>query len=307
MDFMQKQIEQGSPFYLQLHYHAVHDSIEPKAPDAYFNQFNSDSYTLNNFFSHIFGVDYNVKRIVEFLKSHGEYENTMIVFTSDNGAMCAGAYDGHKTGSPLPGNTPFSGNKGNYYQGGIRVPMFVHWPLGIKESGISNQLVSTMDILPTAIDIAEGFIPDDIDGKSLVSLFHEPNSTKIHDHMLWAGLHSYRWGYLIRKTTKTHSNEANFAPPAWAIVQGDYLLRFTGILKPGVYLEYMSGRKPVIELFNIKNDPAELNNLARTMPEKVNEMAKVYFSESKDFKPPISWKKVKWEELLDSQDLIFKQ
>lgn len=306
MAFMGEQLDEGNPFYLQLHYHAVHDSLEPRAPDIYFNQFNSDSYTLNNFFAHIYGVDENVNRIVKFLKSKGQYENTMIVFTSDNGAMCAGSYNGHKTGSPLPGNAPFSGHKGNYYQGGMRVPMFVHWKNGIHETGIHEQLVSTMDILPTAIDVAGGKVPEGIDGKSLVPIFEDKNSAPIHDHLVWAGLQSYKWGYLIQKTTKSHSDEDKFAPPAWAIKQGDYLLRFTGIRKPGIYLDFMQGREAVLELFNIKSDPAELNNLAKIMPDKVNTLAKVYFSESKGFAPPVSWKKEKWNELVESQKLINK-
>lgn len=303
MNFMKDQIDEENPFYLQLHYHAVHDSIEPKAPDAYFNKFDSDSYTLNNFYAHIYGVDSNVKRIVEFLKSNGQYENTLIVFTSDNGAMCAGSYNGHKTGSPLPGNAPFSGHKGNYYQGGMRIPMFMHWPNEIKEPSISEELVSTMDILPSAIDVAGGTIPENIDGKSLVPMFREPD-LKIHDHLVWAGLQSNKWGYLIQNTTKTHSDEDKFAPPAWAIRKGVYLLRFTGVRESGVYLDCMQGREAMVELFNIKKDPSELRNLAKQFPRRVNELAKLYFSESKDFIAPVSWKKAKWDELVQSRELF---
>ena len=304
MNFMREQMDEGYPFYVQLHYHAVHDSLEPRAPDKYFNRFHSDSYTLNNFFAHIYGVDCNISRIVEFLKSKGQYKNTLIIFTSDNGAMCAGAYDGHKTGSPLPGNAPFSGHKGNYYEGGMRVPMFVHWPAGIKQTGIYKQLVSTMDILPTAIDVAGGEIPSSVDGKSLVPIFRDVDAPPIHDFLIWAGLQSNKWGYLIKNTTKTHANEDKFAPPAWAIRQGDYILRFTGKRVPGVYLDCLQGRERVVELFNLKNDPAERNNLAKSMPDKVNSMAKLYFSESKDFKPPVSWKMEKWEELVQSKELF---
>lgn len=304
MDFMEEQINTGNPFYVQLFYHAVHDSLEPKAPDMYFNRFDSDSYDLNNFFAHVYGVDFNVNRIIEFLKLKGVYENTMIVFTSDNGAMCEGPYNGIKTGSPLPGNTPFSGHKGNYYQGGIRIPLFIHWPGGIKNPDISDKLVSTMDILPTAIDVAGGKLPDGIDGRSLTPLFESNPVKEIHDHLIWAGIHSFQWGYLITKTTKTQINEAVHAPPAWAVVQGEFLLRFTGTLEPGIYLDYLKGRGPVIELFNIKDDPAELNNIAGELPQRVKEMAKIYFSESKDFRPPSKWEKKKWEELVNSKDLI---
>ncbi len=303
IDFMGDQLGKGKPFYVQLHYHAVHDSLEPKAPDIYLKNFNSGSFRLNNFFAHIYGVDFNVNRIVQFLKSKGQYENTLIVFTSDNGAMAAGAYDGNKTGSPLPGNTPFSGHKGTYFQGGIRVPFFMHWPNGIRKPEVSNQLVSTMDILPTAIDAIGAKVPEGIDGKSLLPLFENPDKI-VHDHLIWAGLHSYKWGYLIKKTTKTHTTEVKYAPPSWTIVKDGYLLRFIGKLEAGIYLDYLDGRGPVLELYDIKNDPAEQINLAGEMPGKVEEMAKIYFNESANFPPPDVWKRQKWEELVNSKSII---
>jgi uncharacterized sulfatase len=214
--------------------------------------------------------------------------------------MCGGKYDGHKTGSPLPGNTPFSGHKGNYYQGGFRIPMFMHWPNGINTPQVRHQLVSTMDILPTAIDIAGGRLPEKVDGKSLIPLI-ENNKASIHDHLFWSGIHSATWGYLITKTTKHHGNERPFAPPAWVIIKNDYLLRFIGTYQPGLLTDYMEGKDPVVELYNIKNDPAELNNIAKDKPETVHEMAKIYFGESKDFPSPISWKKEKWQELVGSK------
>ncbi len=304
MAFIEEQIDSKKPFYTQLHYNAVHDSLELKAPDAYFNKFDSENYHLNNFYAHIYGVDYNINRIVELLKSKGVYENTLIIFTSDNGAMCMGAYDGHKTGSPLPANAPFAGHKGNYYQGGIRVPMFVQWPAGIKQTGVSNQIVSTMDIIPTAIDVAGGTIPDGIDGKSLIPLFENLNGTSIHDHLIWAGSHGNGQGFLVKKTNKTHTTVGKFNPPAWVVIQGDYLLRFTGKLVPGIFLEHFEGRGAIIELYNIKLDPAERNNLAEKYPEKVKALSAYYFSESTSFLPPVGWDKNKWQELIDSKTLF---
>jgi uncharacterized sulfatase len=303
MDFMEEQIDGKHPFYVQLHYHAVHDSLEPRAPDIYFDRFDADNYHLNNFFAHIYGVDSNIKRMVEFLKSKGQYENTLIMFSSDNGAMSMGAYDGIKTGSPLPANAPFSGHKGTFYQGGIRVPMVAHWPDGIKHPGSVQQIVSTLDIIPTAIAATGGIIPEGIDGKSLLPLF-EDHGAVIHDHLIWAGAHASNQGFLVKKTNKTHRTAGRYGPPAWVVIQGDYLLRFVGVLVPGIYLEHMQGRGPVLELYNIKNDPAERINLAEQLPEKVAEMAKIYFEESGDFLPPATWSKEKYEELVHSESLL---
>lgn len=294
--FMDEQVGINKPFYVQLHYHAVHDSLEPMAPAKYLNKFKSDSFTLNNFYAHINGVDENVKRIVEYLKSKNEYENTIIIFTSDNGAMVAGTYDGHKTGSPLPGNAPYAGHKGTYMQGGIRVPMFIHWPAGIKKPAVIKQLVSAMDILPTALDVAGVTQPENLDGRSLKPMFTD-NSYVVHDKLVWAGIHSYKWGYLIKKTNKSHGTEVGFAPASWLIIKDGYMLRFTGKFDPNVYKENMNGRESLKELFNLNADPSETKNIADKMPEKVNELSNQYFLESKDFKPSATWPISKWKQL----------
>jgi len=304
MMFMETQIEDDQPFYVQLHYHAVHDSLEQVAPPVYFNRFDSDSHDLNNFYAHIYGVDYNIKKIVDFLKSKEQYENTLIIFTSDNGAQAHGPYDGIKRGSPLPANAPFSGHKGNYYQGGFRVPMFVHWPDRIREPATFDHLVSTLDILPSLIDVAGGSVPQGIDGKSLMPLLENRDQESFHDHLSWAGPHSYGYGFLVKKTTKNHHTEMPFSPPAWVVRKGDYLLRFVGTMEPGIYLEYLEGREPVFELFNIKNDPAERHNLALDMPDLVQEMAEIFFGESISFQSPAVWDRAKWEELKHSRAFL---
>jgi uncharacterized sulfatase len=304
MEVMKTSIADKKSFYVQLHYHAVHDSLEPKAPDKYYNKFDSDSYDLNNFYAHVNAVDENVNRIVEFLKSQNAFENTIIIFTSDNGAMAGGSYSGHKTGSPLPANAPFSGHKGTFYQGGFRIPMFVSWPKGIKHSRVSEVMVSTMDILPTAIDVAGGELPENIDGRSMLPIINNELDKPIHDYLIWSGLQSYKWGFLINKSTKDHSDEVDFAPPAWVVVKDDYLLRYTGVMEKGIYTDYMDGREPIVELFNIKNDPAERINLANRFPELIKEMSNLYFEESKDFPPPNDWKKSKWKELHNKESFL---
>ena len=306
LDFMEAQIGKKDPFYVQIHYHAVHDSIEPVAPKKYLDKFKSYSHHLNNFYAHINGVDQNVKRIVSFLKRNNLYENTIIVFTSDNGAMSGGVYNGHKTGSPLPGNAPFAGHKGNYFQGGIRVPLFFHWPSGIKIQGVSESLVSTMDILPSIIDLVGGTVPENLDGRSLRPIFEQSLKETVRQNLIWAGMQSNRWGFLITKSTKHHENEGEHAPPTWTIIEGNYLLRFTGVLEPGIYFDNMQGRKAVFELYNIKNDPGETMNILDKMPIKAMELAHAYFDKSKGFTTPQAWNKEKWLELGNSKNNLLK-
>ena len=290
LTFMKEQVIEQKPFYVQLHYHAVHDSLQPKAPDQYFNQFNSNSYDLNNFYAHLFGVDFNIQRLIDYLKSVGEFENTLIVFTSDNGAQAGGP-------SVLPGNAPFSGHKGTYFQGGFRVPMFLHWPQGMVGSHRLDQTVSTMDILPTMVDAAKGEIPKDLDGVSLLPLIRGVSDAPVHDHLIWAGIHSRAWGFLINTSYKTHTTEREFAPPSWVVKKDSFLLRYVGIIEPNVYEEQPEGGPPSMELFNINLDPEEGKNLAMEMPEKVNELSRIYYEEARNFPPPVVWAKSKWNEI----------
>ena len=288
--FINKQIIADRPFYVQLHYHAVHDSLQPKAPEKYYNQFNSDSYDLNNFYAHVYGVDQNINRITNYLKKENIYENTIIVFTSDNGAQAGGP-------SVLPGNAPFSGHKGTYFQGGIRVPMLVHWPQGIQRSKRSDLLVSTMDILPTIVETTGGILPGNLDGKSLLEIVKGDSNEPVRDHLVWAGLHSRAWGFLLNNSFKTHGSERDFAPPAWVVIKDDYMLRFTGKIEPNLNKENPDGALPVLELFNIENDVRERTDISMEFPARVDELMNIYKKESSDFLPPVVWKKSKWKEL----------
>ena len=291
LSFIKKQVVQQKPFYVQLHYHAVHDSLEPKAPNVYFDQFNSDSYDLNNFYAHAYAVDYNIERMINYLKDSKIYDNTIIVFTSDNGAQAGGP-------SVLPGNAPFSGHKGTYFQGGIRVPLVMRWPSKIKDHGRYNQLTSTMDILPTILDAIGSDSPDNLDGKSLLNIITGKSAEPVHDHLVWAGLHSRAWGFLLDKSLRSRGAERNHAPPAWVVIKDDYLLRFTGTIEPDLYKDIPNGGPPQIQLFNIKDDPAERVDISSEFPSKTDELMKIYKSESADFKPPAVWKRSKWEELM---------
>ncbi|VGO19963.1 sulfatase family protein [Pontiella sulfatireligans] len=291
LGFMQKQVGKNKPFFVQLHYHAVHDYLEPNAPDRYWNSFRSPSYNLSNFYAHINAVDQNIQRLLDYLKKNGLLENTLIAFTSDNGAMSGGP-------SVLPGNAPFSGHKGMFYQGGIRVPLLFYWPEGIKAKGENDQLVSSMDILPTFIEAAGLAAPKNLKAKSLLGLLSDTNTAPVREQLVWAGIHARAWGFMINKSFKTKNDERNKAPGGWAIAKGDYVLRFTGTIEPDLYVEAPEGAAPKIELYNVKQDPAETSDLADQMPELVEAMKTEYLKRTPDFTPPVRWSKEKWQELV---------
>lgn len=294
LDFIKEQAKSDKPFYVQLDYHAVHDSLQPKAPSKYYDKFKTKSYDLNNFYAHVYGVDYNLKRITEYLKSINQLENTIIAFTSDNGGMTGGP-------STLPGNAPFAGHKGTYYQGGMHVPMFFYWKGKIHKGFKSDELVSAMDIIPTLIDAAEGKVPENIDGKSLLPLVTKQTKEPVHDYLYWAGIHSRKWGFLLNKSVLSRGEEPGHAPPAWTVIKENYLLRYVGEIEKGIYTDFLEGDKPKFELYNILKDPSEKYNLAQELPDKVKELVALYNNNKKELKPPVDWKKAKWEELVSIQ------
>jgi arylsulfatase A-like enzyme len=161
-----------------------------------------------------------------------------------------------------------------------------------------------MDILPTAIEVAGGNIPEGIDGKSLLPIFSDPEGVQLHDHLIWAGSHGFNQGFLVKKTTKTHYTVGRYGTCAWVVIKGDYLLRFQGKLEPGFHLEHWEGRRQMVELYNVIQDPAERNNLAEQYPDMVREMSELFFAKAADFKQPVSWNMEKYQEMMDSKDLF---
>ncbi len=94
---------------------------------------------------------------------------------------------------------------------------------------------------------------------------------------------------------------------SWVVVRGDYLLRFTGTMVPGVYLDHINGREPLLELFNVAEDPGEKLNIAAQNPGIVAEMAKIFFEESVEFLPPPGGETNTWEEAMQSRDFVLKK
>ena len=157
MDFMEQSLDGDKPFFVELALHAVHLPLNVDAPEHYAKRFNTGYKSIDQFYSHVYGVDQSVKRIVDMLKQRGVWENTILFFMSDNGATCkVGAGDL----SLIPGNGQYRGHKGQYYLGGTRVPLMMVWPDKIKKPVQIEQSVSLMDVIPTALEAAGAAIPD---------------------------------------------------------------------------------------------------------------------------------------------------
>ncbi len=107
-------------------------------------------------------LDEGVGRIVETLKKTGQWENTLIIFSSDNGPHQEGRHDAEFFDS----NGPLRGIKRDLYEGGVRVPMIASWPWAIKAGSTSDHLSSFEDVFPTLAELGEGETPSDLTGLS---------------------------------------------------------------------------------------------------------------------------------------------
>jgi len=151
--------DEEQPFFLYLSYNAPHSPMQAKEEDmAQFPEIKDKKRKI--YAGMVYAVDRGVNKIMRALKDTGQYDNTLIVFFSDNG------------GKPNLGanNYPLRGRKGSVLEGGYRTPMFFHWPDKVPEGQTFTHPISTLDLYPTFAKIAGATIPDNkkLDGKDVM-------------------------------------------------------------------------------------------------------------------------------------------
>ncbi len=130
-------------------------------------------------------LDEQVGEIVSTLKELGLYENTLIIFSSDNGPTFNGGSDSPWFDSARPFKSEYGWGKAFLMEGGIRVPMIAHWPDRIKRGSESDLLSAHYDVLPTLCELTGANAPEEIDGISfLPALLGEDNQEK-HEYLYW--------------------------------------------------------------------------------------------------------------------------
>ena len=161
----------GQPFFLSLHYTAPHWPWETRDDAAMTpqvsNLFHLDGGNVQTYRRMIHHMDEGIGRIVEALRQQDLLDDTLIVFTSDNG------------GERFSDNWPLVGGKMDLTEGGIRVPFIAHWPAGIIAGGMSRQTCMTMDWSATMLELGGGKAHPDfpLDGVSLAPVLREPTQT----------------------------------------------------------------------------------------------------------------------------------
>ena len=223
-------------FFLNFANYAVHTPIQakPSLLDKYKTKIQSLDTKQKNaaYATMVESVDQAVGRIITILKEEGIFDRTLIIFTSDNGGLLG-----------VTNNAPLRSGKGFPYEGGIRVPLIIFWPDFINGGKVIDTPVSSIDFFPTLCSAAgiKNSTDKAVDGLNLLPLFRGENNIK-RQSLFWHFPH-YR-------------GKIN---PYSIIRNGDWKLikRYDG--------------KP-FELFNLKNDLSEKNDLSQDMPEKVKEL-----------------------------------
>lgn len=294
LQFMGDSLDHGQPFFTELALHAVHIPLNVDAPATYAEQFQTGYKSIDQFYAHVYAVDRSIERIADRLKQRGEWDNTLLFFMSDNGATCK-VGDGDL--SLLPANGRYKGHKGNYYQGGIRVPLMLHWPEHFDQTVHIASPVSLMDVLPTALDAAGLPIPQGVDGRSLLQWLDHPQ-LPLHEHLIFTGIHAPSWGYTGKRVIGSAQGRRDEFPGAWVIIEGDWLLRFVGRLDAGLLQDFPDGAEPFFELFNIKDDPLEQHDQYARQQQIAARLKAAYFAHAQHLPPPFAWDRKRWEELV---------
>ena len=214
----------------------MHTPIEAKDEDVeYFHKKKQQSFHHQNetYAAMVKSIDDNVGRIIEHLKSSGSFRNTLLFLTSDNGG-----YVNDYRATKVTDNTPLRSGKGSLYEGGIRIPTIISAPFLGAQSISVDVPITTIDYLPTICEWLGITLPEGVEGRSFLNVLSGKGNAVLNDRSLF-------WHYPHYYPTTS---------PVSAIRQGDWKLI--------EFFEYNH-----IELYNLKEDEGETNNLKETHPE----------------------------------------
>jgi arylsulfatase A-like enzyme len=188
-------------------------------------------------------MDRDVGRIMALLEDLGMGENTLVIFSSDNGPTYAGGvdYDFFESAGPL------RGLKGSVFEGGIRVPMIARWPGKVKAGTRTDHTSAFWDVMPTLAEIVGAQTLGNIDGVSFLPTLLGKGNQKKHEYLYWE----------------------YFGRPSQAVRMGDW---------KGIRLDAKEDPDGPVELYNLSTDMGEEHNVAAEHPEIVREIESIMAS-----------------------------
>ncbi len=257
LEYLKSQKGSEQPFFLYLAYASPHVPVVPS------EKWRGKS-GLNLYGDFVMMMDSEVGRILQTLEELGMRENTIVIFTADNGCCpTTGATVMEAKGHYASGD--FRGYKADLFEGGHRVPCIVQWPSGVKK-GICRQTISLNDFFRTFADLTEQKLKDNEgeDSVSLLPLFRNPDRKEA-----------------LREATIHHSIDGQFA-----IRQGDWKLLASpssgGWSAPRPQQKELLKKLPPMQLYHLGDDPQEKNNLIAQHPKKAQELLLLLLKQIED-------------------------
>lgn len=244
VEFLRAQARASSPFFLYLAYNAPHTPIQP--PDAWIARVREREPDISpqraKYIALVEHMDAGIGRVLDTLEETGQLSNTLVIYTSDNGGdMKVGAHNGE-----------LRGQKGDMYEGGIRVPACAMWPGHIPEGQVTEQEAMLMDVFPTACEVAGVPLTHEIEGRSIWQTLQGEKQD-----------FSERVLYWLRR----EGNQRFLGQCQRAVRLGDIKLLHNSPFEP-------------LELYNLSTDALETTNIARTEAELFREMSGLFQAET---------------------------
>jgi len=189
-------------------------------------------------------LDERIGELVDYLKKEGLYDNTLIIFSSDNGPTYNGGTDSLWFDSGGPFKSERGWSKGFLHEGGIRVPMIASWPGRIDPGSTSDHISAFWDLLPTFCEVAGAEIPDQVDGISFFSELMGAEDQEEHPYLYW-------------EFPESGGQQAVRMGP-WKAIRKE--------IKKG---------NLVLELYNLDEDIQEQHNVASDFPDLIKEIMEI--------------------------------
>jgi len=248
VDFITR--HKDEPFLLCLHHFGVHSPHEakPELVAKFKDKPAAGGHRDPTYAAMIASVDESVGRVLKALDDLNLSRETLVVFASDNGGVGGYAREGIKGGGGVTDNAPLRGGKGMLYEGGVRVPYVFRWTGKVPAGTTSDEPINSVDLYPTLLELSGAKAPAGypLDGVSYARLLTSGGQGTLgRDALYW-----HFPGYLGAGPGHWRTT------PAGSVRAGDWKL-----------LEFFETGK--VELYNLRDDPGETNDLAAASPDRV--------------------------------------
>lgn len=261
--FVEESLAQKTPFFLYYSPMSMHGPLPPP-PDRYSRQFATGIPFSNAYAGHLLALDHGLEMMTDALKHAGQLENTLFIFTADNGGTVFHV---------PPHNAPNRGGKGTAWLGGFNVPFIVYQP-GTVKPGFYQDIVSLADLLPTVVDAAGATVPAGIDGRSLLPFLRGEKMVGPRDSLVSCGIHSSHWSYFYEGDGDINDRDGRQSPMyAWVLEEDALFLQITP-LNSGIMDSLPDGLPARNMLFDLSADRQQRWNLYDQSPERAAALQK---------------------------------